>query len=94
MTGNPWQERRFGRFSVSGGMLGRFYVDVQAIFAEVVPLRSEYSLYRDALDVEAMSPHFEPVPPAQEIPAYDVIVEDGKVTFRRSDMPLPWFCRG
>jgi hypothetical protein len=71
--------------------LGRFYIYmeafdtdrpfVQSIFAEVIPVRVEMRLDLNALEVFAISSHFDAIDQGLLAPEYQAINDGGKVRF-------------
>lgn len=68
-------ERRLGTIVYTEDILTLNPGVIQKVFSKIIPFKIEYDFIAECFEVQAVSPHFEPVEFGKTIPRYDVIIE-------------------
>lgn len=64
--------RNIGRFTVSGALCRGSFLELRALFAQVIVTRCEHMFWNDTFEYYAISDLFEPVPEGTMIPHYEI----------------------
>jgi len=80
------KNRRLGKFTISSMMIERSPEIVRAVMGRCIIVRCEMLFEFDALEYVAISPDFDEVQPGMISPKYDVITDNGDISFKRSNV--------
>ena len=80
------ENRRIGRFTISSRMIERSPEIVRAAMGRCIIVRCEMLFEFDALEYVAISPDFDEVQQGMISPEYEVIIDNGDIRFKHSNV--------
>jgi hypothetical protein len=76
-------KNRVGKFEVEREVIDDYPEVVMQIMGQVIVLRAEFLLHKNAIEYIARSPHFEEGPEGMEAPSYDIEINEDVITWIR-----------